>query len=102
MGGSACGSRHRRRGCPRNAVAQQEVFSVETVAGIFRVLQPARADRLRDPPSLKKEAASDVAEVSRPATRGGRPSKLAIIWLKLRERQYRGQSHTQVPTYHKL
>src|SRR5882762_8211023 len=71
MGGSACGDRHGRRGCPRNAIAQQEVFSVETVAGIFRVLQPARADRLRDPSSVKKEAANDVAEVSRSATRRG-------------------------------
>jgi len=101
MGGSACGNRHGRRGCPRNAVAQQEVFSVETVAGILRVLQPARADRLRDPPSVKKEAASDVAEVSRSATRG-RPSNLASIWLKMLERHYRGQSHPNVPATSKL
>src|SRR5260370_4636448 len=70
MGGSACGNRNGRRGCPRNAVGQQEVFSVETVAGIFRVLQPARTDRLRNPSGVKNEATSDVAEVSRSARRG--------------------------------
>src|SRR5712664_254651 len=40
---------HGRRGCPRNALAQQEILPVETVAGVFRLLQPARTDRLRDP-----------------------------------------------------
>ena len=57
--GSAGGDRHGRRGCSRNAVARQKIFSVETVAGIFRVLQPARTDRLCDPSGVKIEMARE-------------------------------------------
>jgi len=43
----------------------KKYFPWKTVAGIFRVLQPARADRLRYPPSVKKkkQPASDGSEV---------------------------------------
>jgi len=49
MGGSGVWRSSPGRGCPRNAVAQQEVFPVETDAGFFRDVPPARKDCLRDP-----------------------------------------------------
>src|SRR3977135_2877511 len=67
MGRSASRNRHGRRGWPRNAIAQQKIFPVERVAGAIRLLQPARAHRLRDSPSVKKETTKKIkTALSRP------------------------------------
>src|SRR5260370_9675808 len=66
MGRSARRDYQRRRRRPRNPVAQQEIFPLETVAGSFRFLEQARKDRLRDPSGLNQLAVHTWPPALRP------------------------------------
>src|SRR5260370_33255432 len=72
MGRSARRDYQRRRRRPRNPVAQQEIFPLETVAGSFRFLEQARKDRLRDPSGLNQLAVRTWPPALRP---GKMPSR---------------------------
>src|SRR4029077_7084517 len=106
MGGSPGRNYHRRRGRPRNAAAQQEVFPMETVAGVFRVLQPARADRLRAPSCLNGVSEVAAREWWRTSSRLERDrhshSNLSGTSVQKLDWPYRGQSQPNVPAVSKL
>src|SRR6266566_2763399 len=78
----ARGHRNRRSGGPRNATAQQKIFPVETVAGIFRVLQPARTNRLRDSSGVNR---SDKIATNgyQGATATRAPGRALPIWRRV-------------------
>src|SRR5260370_35566208 len=85
MGRSARRDYQRRRRRPRNPVAQQEIFPLETVAGSFRFLGQARKDRLRDPSGLNQLAVRTwppaLRPVKMPARQESQPFNFKGNWI---------------------